>query len=92
MPYAYQTVEVISKGPGNQGNLLGRAAVAIDFSVKQIAELTGASRQTVYNWMHGGDVLAPYRDRVERLTAILRSSTTAEKAWEKACKEFNLKA
>lgn len=90
MPYAYQTIEAISKGPRNLGNKLGRAAVQLDFPVTRLAELTGATRQTIYNWMNGGEVLAPYRPRVERLIEILRTSATSESAWEKACKEFNL--
>ena len=50
----------------------------------------GATRQTVYNWMMGGDVLAPFKPRVERAVEILKTARTADLAWEQMCKEFNL--
>lgn len=90
MPYSPQTIRLISRGPRNLGNQLGRAAIRIDFSVMRIAKTTGASRQTVYNWMSGGEVLTPYRPHVERLLEILKTSATADIAWSKACTEFNL--
>lgn len=90
MPYAVQTIYLIRKGPRNLGNSLGRLAIDLDFSVLRIAKLTGATRQTVYNWLSGGEVLAPYRPAIERLIEILKSAKTADKAWEKACQEFNL--
>lgn len=90
MPYAASTVYTINRGPRNLGNTLGRLAVAIDFSVLRIAKATGASRQTVYNWLSGGEVIVPYRPLVEQLINILRSARTAEEAWKKTCKEFNL--
>lgn len=90
MPYAPSTVYTINRGPRNLGNTLGRLAVAIDFSVLRIAKATGASRQTVYNWLSGGEVIVPYRPLVEQLINILRTARTAEEAWKKTCKEFNL--
>lgn len=92
MPYSPQTITLINKGPRNLGNQLGRAAVRLDFSVMRIAKATGASRQTVYNWMSGGDVLIPYRPLVERLLEILKTSRTADAAWTEACTAFNLPA
>lgn len=74
------------------GNQLGRLAVDKDLSVIKIAKATGASRQTVYNWMLGGDVIAPYRPSVERLIAILKANPNPEKAWSQICLEFNLQA
>jgi transcriptional regulator with XRE-family HTH domain len=92
MPYAIQTLYLIRKGPRNLGNTLGRLAVDLDLSVARIARATGATRQTVYNWMFGGDVMAPYRPAVERVIAIMKKSSDAEKAWEQICQEFNLPA
>lgn len=91
MPYSVKTVALVKKGPRSLlGNQLGRLAVDKDLSVIRIAKATGASRQTVYNWMLGGDVIAPYRPHVERLINILKSYPNAEKAWSQICLEFNL--
>jgi len=92
MPYSTTTIYAINRGSRNLGNTLGRLAIAIDFSVLRIAKATGATRQTVYNWMVGGDVLSPYRPRVEQLIEILRNSNSAEEAWENTCAAFNLQA
>lgn len=90
MPYSPTTIYAINRGSRNTGNTLGRLAVGLDFSVMRISKATGASRQTVYNWMSGGDVLTPYRARVEQLINILRAARSADEAWKKACLEFNL--
>lgn len=90
MPYSPTTIYAINRGPRNLGNTLGRLAVQHDFSVMRVAKATGATRQTVYNWFSGGEVLSPYRPIVEQLTIILRNSRSAEDAWKKTCKEFNL--
>jgi len=92
MPYSPSTVYTINRGPRNLGNTLGRLAVSLDFSVLRIAKATGATRQTVYNWMGGGEVLTPYRPRVEQLINIMRAARSAEEAWKKTCAEFNLQA
>jgi hypothetical protein len=90
MSYSTQTVETVKKAPKTLGNQLGRWAVHLDFPVTKIAKLTGASRQTVYNWFEGGEVFVAYRPAVTDLLTILRSSSTADDAWSKACKAFNL--
>jgi hypothetical protein len=72
------------------GNQLGRWAVHLDFSVIRISQATGASRQSVYNWFNGGEVFVAYRPAVSALLKILQSSSTADEAWRKACKAFNL--
>lgn len=92
MPYAIQTLYLIRRGPRNLGNTLGRLAVDMDLSVMRIAKATGATRQTVYNWMFGGEVMQPYRPSVEKIIAIMKKVPNAEKAWEKICQEFNLQA
>jgi hypothetical protein len=92
MSYAIHTAQLIRKGPRNLGNTLGRLAVDLDLSVMRIAKATGATRQTVYNWMFGGEIMSPYRPLVERLIEIMNKSANADKAWEKICQEFNLRA
>lgn len=91
MPYAERTIYLIQKGARTPGNVLARRAVELDFPVRYVAKATGATRQTVYNWMFGGDILRPYQPLVERLTVILKDAATAESAWVKVCQEFNLK-
>ena len=91
MAYSEQVIQAVKKAPKTLGNQLGRWAVHIDFPVTKISVVTGASRQSVYNWFNGGEVFVAYRPVVEALLTILQSSTTAEQAWSKACKAFNLK-
>lgn len=90
MPYAANTIYLVKKGPRNLGNTLGRIAVELDFSVNKIAKATGATRQTVYNWMSGGEVMTPYRPVVTKLVELLNTASNAENAWRKVCQEFNL--
>jgi hypothetical protein len=92
MPYAASVKQTIAKAPKTMGNQLGRWAIHLDFSVMRIAAATGATRQTIYNWMFGGQVTNAYRDRVKMLLEILRASATAEQAWRKACQQFHIKA
>jgi transcriptional regulator with XRE-family HTH domain len=92
MTYSVKTVHAVKAAPKTLGNTLGRLAVSLDFSVLRLAKATGASRQTVYNWMMGGEVLNPYQPRVERLIEILRAAKDAETAWVQVCKEHNLQA
>lgn len=92
MPYSDKTIYTVKKAPRSLGNSLGRLAVDLDFSVSRIAQATGATRQTVYNWMAGGEVLSPYKPAVERLIAILKNARTAEDAWRVVCQDFNLQA
>lgn len=90
MPYSTSTIYAVKKAPRTLGNILGRLAVDLDFSVSRISKATGASRQTVYNWMAGNEVLNPYRPTVEKLINILQTAKTAEDAWRTVCKDFNL--
>ena len=92
MTYSVKTVHAVKNAPRGLGNTLGRLAVSLDFSVVRIAKATGASRQTIYNWMLGGEVMGVYQPRVERIVEILKSARTAENAWGQMCKEFNLQA
>lgn len=90
MAYSVQTVSTVKQAPKTLGNQLGRWAVHLNFPVTKIAKTTGASRQTVYNWFAGGEVFNAYRPAVTDLLTILKSSSTADDAWRKACKAFNL--
>jgi hypothetical protein len=89
MAYSPQIIATVKKAPKTLGNQLGRWAVHLDFPVTKIAELTGASRQSVYNWFAGGEVFVAYRPAVTNLLKILQSSGTADEAWSKACKAFD---
>ena len=89
MAYSDQIKDTVRKAPKTLGNQLGRWAVHLDFPVTKISELTGASRQTVYNWFEGGEVFVAYRPAVTNLLKILQASPTAEAAWSNACKAFD---
>ena len=90
MPYSPQVISAVKKAPKTLGNQLGRWAVHLDFSAIRVAKVTGASRQSVYNWFSGGEVFVAYRAPVQALLKILQSSGTADEAWSKACKAFKL--
>ena len=65
----------------------------LDFPVVNVSIITGASRQTVYNWFTGkSTVINAYRQPVERLLAILMKAKDKDQAWSKACQEFNIQA
>lgn len=88
--YSEKVRKAVAHGPKSLGNQMGRWAVHLDFSVARIAKITGARRQTVYNWMIGGQVTYAYRATVESLLRLLRASTTAEQAWGTACQQFKI--
>lgn len=58
--------------------------------VTRVAKATGASRQTIYNWMRGGRVFCAYRSRVRAIIQILQTAKTKDEAWSKICQEFSL--
>jgi hypothetical protein len=91
MPYSENIRFEVSKAPKTIGNQLGRWAIHLDFPVMKVSQATGATRQTVYNWFKGGEVLQAYKNNVQTLIDILRTSTSAEDAWRKTCKTFDLK-
>jgi hypothetical protein len=91
MPYSENIRFEVAKAPKTIGNQLGRWAIHLDFPVIKIAQATGATRQTVYNWFKGGEVLQAYKNNVNTLIKILQSSPTAEDAWRKTCKTFDLR-
>jgi hypothetical protein len=73
MPYHATTKALLRVRSRQLGSRLGRAAVKNALSVQQIAQLTGASRTTVYSWFSGGTVTNAYRRTVERLVHQLNS-------------------
>jgi hypothetical protein len=91
MSYSPQVISAVKKAPKTLGNQLGRWAVHHDFSAIKIAKVTGASRQSVYNWFNGGEVFVAYRPSVEAILKILQASSTGDEAWRRTCKAFNLK-
>lgn len=91
MSYSPKVVKQVNTAPKTLGNQLGRWAVYLDFPVIRVAKLTGATRQSVYNWFNGGEVFVAYRPGVELLLKVLQQSTTADEAWRKACKAFDRK-
>ena len=92
MAYSDAAKESVRKGSKTLGNQIVRWAISLNFSVIKIAKATGATRQTVYNWMRGGNVTNAYKERATSLLEILRTSPTADQAWRKACKRFDIKA
>jgi hypothetical protein len=90
MPYHPKVIEKIKSQPLTLGSRLGRWAVYHDMPAVKIALAVGATRQSVYNWMKGGEVFVAYRPAVERIIKIMQSHKTGEEAWREICTEFNL--
>jgi len=92
MAYHQHLVEQVKRLPvTNPGARLGRWMIFLDIPAAKIAKATGATRQTVYNWMKGGEIFVAYRAAVDKTIDILSKCTTAEEAWRKLCIEFNIK-
>lgn len=90
MPYHPKVIERIKAQPQSLGSSLGRWAVFLDVPVAKLAVAIGATRQSVYNWMKGGEVFSAYQPAVERVINCMQSSKTAEEAWRKICLEFDI--
>jgi predicted DNA-binding protein YlxM (UPF0122 family) len=90
MAYSQKIIDDVTNTPKTLGNQLGRWAIHLDFPVTKIAYALGVTRQTVYNWFTGTEVFVAYRGRVELLLKIMQTSSTADEAWRKICKEYNL--
>ena len=92
MPYTSNFIARIKAQPtGQLGTRLALWAIYHDLPATKIAFAIGATRQSVYNWMKGGGVLHVYEDRIKRLLFCMQNSKTADEAWKKICKEFNLR-
>lgn len=88
--YHPKFIAQIKDQPLSLGSRLGKWAVVLGVPVVRIAHAVGSTRQSVYNWMKGGEVFVAYRPAVERIVEILQASKTSEEAWSKICKAFNL--
>jgi hypothetical protein len=55
-----------------------------------VAHITGASRQSVYNWFSGGEVFVAYKPIVGALIKILKANVDPDVAHEEACKAFKI--
>ncbi len=91
MAYSQKIIDLVAKAPKTTGNQLARWAIHLDFPVTKIAYALGVTRQTVYNWFEGKDIFVAYQNRAEFLLQIMSTSKTADEAWRKICKEYNLK-
>ena len=91
MAYSQKIMDVVAAAPKTPGNQLVRWAIHLDFPVTKIAYALGVTRQTVYNWFEGKDVFVAYQNRVDLLLSIMSTSATADEAWRRICKEYNLK-
>lgn len=90
MSYTQKTIDIVAEAPKTLGNQLGRWAIYRDFSVLRISKITGATRQSVYNWFSGREVFPAYRPIIDALIQILRANPDPEIAYQEACKKFNI--
>ena len=91
MAYHQRFIDQVKKAPPCLGSKLGRWAVYHEITPTQIAQATGATRQSVYNWMKGGEVFVAYRPAVEKIINLMSRAQSGEDAWRLLCMEFNLK-
>lgn len=91
MSYRPQIIAQIKALPvSHLGAKLGRWAVYLDVPATLLADATGATRQTVYNWFKGGEIFVAYRPAVEQLIEIMKTCKTPSEARSKICQAFNL--
>jgi DNA-binding XRE family transcriptional regulator len=95
MPYHPKVVAHIKKLPmTNMGAALGRWAIYYDLPVMKVAVALGVTRQSVYNWMKGGEIFDAYKPRVQTLIKIMEhahaTNKTSEYVWRTACQEFKI--
>ena len=90
MTYSAKLIADLGKAPKTLGTSLGRWAVHLDFPVIRIALVTGATRQSVYNWFKGGEVFVAYRPIVSALIQVMQTSGNAEEVWIRSVQLFNL--
>lgn len=96
MPYHPKVVAHIKQLPmSNMGAALGRWAVYYDLSVIRMSLALGVTRQSVYNWMKGGEIFDAYKPRVQDLIKIMEHAHATKKnteyVWSQACQHFNIK-
>ena len=93
MPYSQNFIDHVKKQPLTLGTRLARWLIRVDLPVQKASVAIGATRQSVYNWMNGGEVSPAYRERVAKVIEIIAkapASSTTEYIWSLLCKEFNL--
>ena len=91
MGYSEKLRQRVEEAPRTLGNQLGRWAIHHDVSAQKLALITGATRQTIYNWFTGSAVIPAYRDRVEYVLKTLINSQNGEDAWRALCQQFNIR-
>ena len=91
MGYSEKLKQRVEQAPRTLGNQLGRWAIHHDVSAQKLALVTGATRQTVYNWFTGSDVTPAYRDVAKVVLTTLINSQTGEDAWRALCQQFNIR-
>lgn len=91
MGYSEKLKQRVAQAPRTLGNQLGRWAIHHNVSAQNIALVTGATRQTVYNWFTGSDVTPAYRDVAKVVLTTLIKSQTGEDAWRALCQQFNIR-
>lgn len=92
--YRPYLVDMIKKQPLTLGTRLGRWLIKYDISAQRAALAIGATRQSIYNWIKGGEVLSAYRERVARVIEVMAkapATSTSDDIWRLLCQEFNLK-
>ena len=75
MPYHARTKATIKLTAKTLGSQLGTLAIKKNLSVQHIAQITGASRTTVYSWFAGKGITNAYRSTVADLIKKLRVSS-----------------
>jgi len=90
MAYSDKLKKLVRDAPRTPGSTLGRWAVHLEFPVTKLAYALGVTRQTIYNWFAGGEVFVAYQQRVDLMTSIMATSSTAKEAWIRICKVYNL--
>jgi AraC-like DNA-binding protein len=92
MPYSEKLIAQVGSAPVSLGSSLGKWAIRHDLSIKRLSALTGASRQTIYNWFTNTTEVTPaYTERVQRVLQILKKTPVSQDVWRALCSEFNLK-
>jgi len=90
MAYTQKTIDTVAHAPKTLGNQLGRWAIYRDFSVIRISKITGATRQSIYNWFGGNEIFPAYRPIIDSLIQILKAHPDPDVAFEEACKQFKI--
>ena len=80
----------VFEAPVTLGTTLGRWAIFHQIPVIKISRAVGATRQSIYTWMKGGEVFVAYRPAVTKTINCMQSASSTEEAWSKICQEFNL--